>query len=116
MINLIATILIASLACTGFHILYMVRMPLFKIRVLCDAYAPVWVRKPLYDCLPCMTSLYGIPMLIILMEFPPITDLIIPVLATLGLNGIISLAILPKQNDPEELSFPLHPDGFYDDL
>lgn len=47
-----------SLICTGIHACFMEGMIFYNIRLERSIKVPEWLLKPLYDCLPCMASLW----------------------------------------------------------
>lgn len=52
------------------------------------SYLPKTLRKPLYQCLPCMASLWSVPA--ILVYSVPIIEIPLMIIAVAGLNGLIS--------------------------
>lgn len=58
--QLLIAALITSLQIIFIHILFWDGMLLAPIKYWLHSLLPLWFRKPLYDCLICMTSVWGI--------------------------------------------------------
>jgi hypothetical protein len=56
---MIEQIILSSLIMLFIHVLMMEGMLLYKLRSFLDRYLPSIFKKPLYECLICMTSFWG---------------------------------------------------------
>ncbi len=105
---MIEIIIIASLICTTIHVMTFEGMIGFFVRVGGDMYLPKMIRKPLYECLPCMASIWGTLAVVFLMEDYGIYlhKAVASVLAVCGLNAIIASVLNLPNNDGQD------PDSF----
>ena len=84
-----------SLVCVCIHTITQEHKILFPLRQLIDrltAYRYIaWIRKPIYDCLPCMASIYGIIWTVYMeANLLPAASLI---LAVCGINALFEAMI-----------------------
>lgn len=84
-----------SLACVCIHTITQEHKLLFPVRQLIDRLTAnkflAWIRKPIYDCLPCMASVYGIGWSL-WMELG-VSPMVIIILLTCGINAIFDALI-----------------------
>jgi|LakMenEpi03Aug12_release.lakeMendotaPanAssembly.Ray.scaffolds.fasta_scaffold27346_10 hypothetical protein len=85
--SLYHALVLNSLVIIGVHLLTRVGMLLYPF-VNDDWHE--YIRKPLYDCPPCMASVWGIAGWF---YFAPDVNIIIYLLALCGLNGLLSAII-----------------------
>lgn len=95
MISFLLFCLIASLIITCIHVLFWDGMLLGNIRANMDEYLPYFWRKPVYDCIICMASFWGITIYSLAWAFGYRTEyqleLFLPFLLTVcGINTLIS--------------------------
>lgn len=88
MIDLLATSIVFSLIITAIHISFWQGMifGIFRVDVL-DKICPKILRKPLYECLPCMASIWTIVLSIAfgILSIKPI----VLILIVCGINALI---------------------------
>lgn len=101
MINLLAFCVCVSLACLSIHtVITRPGMVLYFAYPHLNSRLPEWLKKPLFDCLICMSSFWTIFFYFILHPVlkSPITDLGVCICVVAGIN-IIICAILENISD-----------------
>lgn len=89
---MIQPIIIASLACLAVYVAALSeKMALFRLRQFGDIWLPWFIRKPLYDCLTCMASIWGTTFLVIQIGWT--WQLLVLVPAVAGMNQIMDLTL-----------------------
>lgn len=89
----IGTILITSFAIAAIH--YMIAwegMVLFPLKKYLER-LPVIIRKPLYECLFCMSSIWGITILYFIHKLPIDLHFIYYLFAIAGVNFLIEITV-----------------------
>lgn len=86
---MIVDVIIAALVITGIHSLFEQGMILFPVRQYLDQYL-TWLRKPLYACMICMSSIYGSAMFALLEVEPLLSNYFLFIMSLAGLLTIIS--------------------------
>lgn len=90
---MLSILIISSLFCLGVHNATKQGGLLSFIRTIAY-FLPTPLRKPLYDCIPCMASLWGGTSIIIQLYYPnDIALVIIYIGAISGINTIITTVL-----------------------
>jgi hypothetical protein len=91
---MLSILLISSLFCLGVCNATKQGGILSLIRTVAYFYPISILRKPLYDCLPCMASIWGGSALIIQLYFPyPIALVLVYIGAISGINTLLTIIL-----------------------
>lgn|ERR1700741_1574231 len=94
-------IIINSLIIIGIHITCWPDMLFEAIANELDGLLPPWLRKPLYDCVMCMSSIWGFSYLLCIHPncIDSVLKVIAHILAVCGINAIINYLVLIPAKD-----------------
>lgn len=101
MIELFVFCLLVSLFCTGLHIIMNFdEMLLVPVANFLSTHLAEWICKPLFECLPCMASVWSVVLWLVWKGSLSFTVLFV-MFVVCGMNGIVS-SIIKNLFDGEE--------------
>jgi len=86
---MIENVIIASLICTFWYMLFQEDMIFESIGDLLRFTVPDWINKPLFDCLTCMSGVWGLLLYALLVGDNDIRTIVIFIACLGGMNAII---------------------------